>query len=222
MAQMMLFALGITELRDIFGAAPELADRLRAAACARLPPLTRKQPGRGSLLGRIGPILKRPIEPTAPIPDRPAEFDVENLLAARTVAPGRLAYAWQITLGWLADLSWGQIELELDERGLTQVEFDLARAGLPARLGLERLLQGNPQVPLQTPPGQRFGYAKHAHVEQTRSALAEIEAEVPEQSRPLVARLLEFLGRFAAWAELAEQAGRPAPDLIVVWPQARG
>ncbi len=211
-----MFAIGITELRDIFGASPDLAARLRQIAADHLPTPTGEHRRRGTLLGRIGPALKQPIDkPEAP--KRPTLADVDALLAGRTVGPERLGYAWHIALVWLAELSWGRLDLDLDEAQLTTVEFDLARAGLPSTFALERLLQGNPQIPLRPLPGQRFGYAKNSHVEATRQGLSTVIGDVAEESLTTTGTALEFLNNFPEWTRQAAQTGRPAPDLVVVW-----
>lgn len=211
-----MFAIGITELRDMFGAAPELADRLRAIAADQFPISAGAHRHRGSLIGRVGPVLKYPIDPPK-APARPVKADVDALLAGRTITPERLSYAWQIVLVWLDAQSWGRLDLDVDAQQLTRVEFDLARAGLPSAFGLERLLHGNPQLPLHPLPGQRFGYAKNAHVEAARQALSTVIADVAEASLPIAGPVLEFLNDFDDWTQRATAAGRPAPDLVVVW-----
>lgn len=64
-------------------------------------------------MGRVGPALKRPIDP----PHAPARIqtmaDCEVLLAGRAVPPERLSYAWQIVLVWLDDPSWGRLDVDL-------------------------------------------------------------------------------------------------------------
>lgn len=215
MARMSLFALGITELRDMFRAAPEFADRLRTIAATQFPaPAPDRR--RGPLLGRIGPVMKRPIEEHE-APAHPAAGDVEALLAGRAISPERLEYAWQIALSWLDATSWGRLDLDIDPQQMSDVEFQLALAGLPSQLDLESLLQGNPQLPLLPMAGQRFGYAKNAHVEATRQALSTVIGDLPDESLVVIGPVLEFLNQFAEWAEQAGEQGRPVPDLIVVW-----
>lgn len=201
----------------MFGAAPQLADRLRTIAAEQFPTQTGQGSRRGSLLGRIGPALKHPIDPPEP-PARPMPADVEGLLAGRAVSPERLGYAWQITLAWLADRSWGRLDLDLDPAQLNKLDFDLALAGLPASFGMERLLsRDNPQLPLRPLPGQRFGYAKHQHVEATRQALGTIISDLAAGSVPTIGVILEFLNQFPDWSQAALETGRPNPDLVAVW-----
>ena len=108
MGRLSLFAISITELRDIFGAAPELAQHLRAITTRQFPTPTEHR-HRGPLLGRIGPALKRPTDPPN-APARPPKAHCEVLLAGRAVQPERLGYAWQIVLAWLEELSWGRLD----------------------------------------------------------------------------------------------------------------
>jgi hypothetical protein len=215
MSRLTIFALGITELRDMFRAIPELADRLRAIAADQFPAPSASH-RRGSLLGRIGPVMKRPIDPHQ-APARPTPGDVEALLAGRAIEPERLTHAWQILLAWLDATSWDRLDFDLAPQQMSDLEFDLARAGLPSQFALENLMLGNPQLPLQPLPGQRFGYSKHAHAEATRHALSMVMGDLGETALAVAGPLLEFLNQYPHWAEKAAEAGRPAPDLVVVW-----
>ena len=216
MGRLSLFAIGITELRDIFGAAPELAQRLRSSTTRRFPAPATDHRHRGSLLGRVGPALKRPIDPPH-APARPTMADCEVLLAGRAVPPERLSYAWQIVLVWLDELSWGRLDVDLSTKQMTDIEFDLARAGLPTSYGMERLFQDNPQLPLRPLPAQRFGYSKNQHADATGQALSMVISDLSETSIPVVGQLLGFLNQFDDWSVRAAATGRPAPDLVAIW-----
>ncbi|GAA2181012.1 hypothetical protein GCM10009785_14170 [Brooklawnia cerclae] len=216
MGQLTLFAIGITEVRDMFGASPDLADRLRVVAEDRFRVPTTARHGRGSLLNRVGPVLKRPVDPPR-APARPTGQDVEILLAGHSVPPDRLGFAWQIAMAWLDDLSWGRTDLDADARTMSSIEFDLATAGLPSRLSIERLMQGSPQLPLPTMTGQVFGYAKHEQAEATRQALTAVIGDVGQASAPFAGAVLEFLNHYPEWTIRAGDARRPDPDLVVSW-----
>ncbi len=215
MARLSLYAIGITELRDVFGAAPELAERLRQVALERFPVPVAEARKRGSLLGRVGPAMRRPIDPPQ-VPSRPTVLDVDALLDGRSVPLDRLAHAWQVTQAWLDDLSWGRLDLAVSPQQMSRVEFDLARAGLPASLGLERLSQNNPQLPLRPAPDMQVGYSKNPHVSATRAALTTIIDELDADSETVVGPLLRFLNQFDDWQQEAADQGRPVPDLVVI------
>lgn len=221
MGQLTLFAIGIVEVRDMFGASAELADRLRLVAETVVADgiAAARESGaaaRGPLLARVGPVLRRPIQPPR-VPARPTPGDVEALLTGHAIAPERVRFAWQIAFAWLDELSWGRTDLDLDAKTMAATEFDLARAGLPSRLSIERLMQGSPQVPLPTMPGQAFGYAKHAHVEDTRRGLTAVIGDVDEASLPVAGAVLQFCNRYPGWTAQAQAAHRPGPDLVVSW-----
>ena len=216
MGRLSQFAIGITELRDMFGAEPELASRLRQIAAADFPAPADPHGRRRKLLGRVGPAMKRPIDPPT-VPHRPAPPDVEALLTAHAIGPERQGYAWQIVLAWLGELSWGRLDLDVDEREMSDLEFDLATAGLPSQFALEKLLQGDPQIPLFPLPGQRWGYAKHAHVLATRQAIDEIADGLDAKTAAAVRPFRQFLDDYPDWTDQAKQQGRPAPDLVVTW-----
>lgn len=212
---MSLFAIGITELRDMFRATPGLSDRLRTIAAEQFPAPTTHE--RRRLLGRVGPAMKRPIDPPE-APARPAPGDVEALLAGRAIPMERRGYAWQIVLGWLDALSWGRLHLDLDAQQLSDLEFSLGRAGLPSHFDVESLLLDNPQLPLRPLEGMRFGYAKNAHVEATRHALSNIVGDLDAEAVAVIGPLLQFLNNYPDWAaQAADDAERPVPDLIGIW-----
>lgn len=100
---------------------------------------------------------------------------------------------------------------------MSDLEFDLATAGLPSQFALEKLLQGDPQIPLFPLPGQRWGYAKHAHVLATRQAIDEIADGLDAKTAAAVRPFRQFLDDYPAWTDQAKQQGRPAPDLVVTW-----
>lgn len=215
MTRFTLFALAVTEVRDIFGASPELAARLREISDRQQAVTGDSEPRRGTLLGRIGPLLKRSIDPPT-APQRPVPPDVETLLSGRAVPPERTRFAWQIVTGWLTELSWGHLTLDLDAAGFEQVEFELARAGLPSQLSLGRLMAGDLQIPLRPLPGQIIGYAKHAQVTATGRGLSTVIGDLGPDTRQVVGELLRLLNEFPTWTEQAVAVGRRPPDLVVV------
>lgn len=216
MGRLSEYAIGITELRDIFRAEPGFAAQLRELAARRFPAPPNESTKRTRLLGRIGPAMKKSIE-RPEVPERPAPPDVEALLKARAIAPERQVYAWQIILAWLDELSWGCIDVEVDGRDMSDLDFALAAAGLPSQFGLEKLLQDEPQIPLRPMPGQRWGYAKHAHLLATRQALDEIAPNLDDKTAASVKPFRDFLAGFDDWTQQAAEQARPAPDLVVSW-----
>lgn len=214
MAMLRGFVLGIDEVRDIFGAAPSLAARLRAVAASAFPPPARPQ--RPGLLGWLGPVFKRD-EKLIVDPGRPCGADVDALLAGRFCPPERLGPAWEILCVWLAELAHGQAEISANAERLGELEFSLARAGLPSPLALGTLLANDPQLPLLPPAGTSVGYAKHHHVRAVCQALGERVSDLPEPDRDVLEPFLQALSPWDSWTGAALAAGRPKPDLVVVW-----
>lgn len=203
-------AISIDEVRDIFGASPEFAERLRALATEHFaPPVERRR-------GFIAGLFRRdPIVETRP--DRPTMTDLENLLAGRYVAPERTTASWVLLDGWLQRLGWGQLELPLFPAELNDLEFDLARSGLSSQFAIRKLLAGEAQLPLRAPAGVRVGYAKFAHVVATRDALHEVLPRLTEANRERLGQLIAFLDGFDSWEQVAANSGRPRPDLLGQW-----
>ncbi len=79
------------------------------------------------------------------------------------------------------------------------------------------LSRDDPQIPLFPLPGQRWGYAKHAHVLATRQAIDEIADGLDAKTAAAVRPFRQFLDDYPAWTDQAKQQGRPAPDLVVTW-----
>ena len=214
MAMLRGFVLGIDEVRDIFGAAPGLAARLRAVAAAAFPPPARPRPP--GLLGWLGPVFKRDGKLIVD-PKRPCGADVDALLAGRFCPPERLAPAWEILCAWLTELAHGQAAINANAERLGELEFSLARAGLPSPLALGTLLANDPQLPLLPPPGTSVGYAKHHHVRAVCQALSERVPALAGPDQDALGPFLEALSEWDSWTTAAVAAGRPKPDLFVVW-----
>lgn len=205
-----LFAIAITEVSEMLGATPELADHLRALADQQLPAPADEHRGRGALLGRVGPALKYPIDAPA-VPARPTRTDVDGLLAGQPIMPGRLACAWQIVLAWCDARSWARLDLHVDAEQLEHAERAVARAGLR----VTRL--DDPPAPLRLLPGQRFGQLPGSRVHTARQWLGRVLTDVDAAHRPDAQAVLEFLDAFDDWTQRAAVAGRPRPDIVLVW-----
>ncbi len=179
-----MFAISINDVRDVFGAEPELAERLRRVAAdrfatgqvqrRRLGPLQRRDPG-------------REIDPT-----RPLQRDVDALLDGGFIPADRTRQCWQLLQVWLVELSTAVRTLELD---LATAEYELAAAGLPSQYSIAHLWQRDLGVPLRPIAGQIVGYAKHAHALETLQALASLESSdwLAEATKHLKQELIDLL-----------------------------
>lgn len=157
-----LFAISIDAVRDIFGADPVLAERLRGVAAARFAPPSRPRP-KGLLA-----LLRRDIE-TEVDASKPLKGDVEALLAGGYIPPERTRQCWLVLLVWLEELAATHADLVVED--LEPVEFDLARAGLHSDHSLRHLAARQLGTMLRPLPGQTVGYAKHQQAEDTLAAL---------------------------------------------------
>lgn len=199
MGELRLYAIAIDDVRDMFGAPAETADRLRKLAADAL--RTAPEPARPQgLLGKLGPLLRRPAD--APVvPDgAPLPSDVETLLVGRYVQPDRLAACWQVVETWLEHESRGMLRVEMTPAGLEQVEFELARAGLASDHALGRLMMGDARLGLRPAPGMRVGYAKNAHLVATAQALRQCLDQVQQPVRERVEPVADFLGSCELWS----------------------
>ncbi len=211
MGSLRLFAIGVDEVRDLFGATEAVAADFRAVAAEAFPPAPVRSPG---LLSKLGPLFRHP--PDAPVirPEDPTETDVATLLAGQYVPPPRLLATWRLIDAWLAAKSWDRVEIDLDDAGFSELEFALARAGLAPQFALAKLITKPLGIPLRLPPGLVAGHAKYAHALASREAWRAASATLEPEHAEVADRYLAFLDTFAENAEAAPRGGRPVPDLV--------
>ncbi len=205
MHRLRLFAITIDDVRDIFGADPEMAAELRTRAARHfMPPRDDR-----SLLGSIGPLRFRHRR-TEVDPRRPLAADVEAMLSGGHIPTERLPQCWELLLVWLDALSARHVDMQIDEP--EAVDFELARAGLPSTHSMGSL-SGRPLgVSLRPLPSQTVGYSKHGHVVEVSRLLRRVHDSAGEEFAATMARiepplsLLEDIARH-----------REAPlDLVVI------
>jgi hypothetical protein len=191
-----LWAVSIADVRSLFHAAGDLADRLRADV-----PFQVLTPAKQSW---FKPLLKR--DPGAPLlaADSPLPSDVDKLLHGHFVPPDRLAPSWQIVGHWLDRLAAAE-----------RLDFDLARAGVASHFGLRTLWARDAALPLRPLAGSEVGYQRYAVALELGEAW---HASLPslEGSADLVEHVSDWLRQLPTWAGDAEGAGRPAPDVFAV------
>ena len=217
MGELRLYAIGIDEVRDMFAAAPDEAARLREIAGRRF---ARPQPApKHGLLSKVGPLFRRPlIDAPGPMPhDAPTKDDIEMLVAGHFVPPERLTPAWLLLEGWIDERAWSCYRWSTARGDIADFDFALARAGGPAQLGVQRLLDGEAGIALRPYPGPQVGYAKHPHADAMASALAGLTRTIEPQHAERLGSLSGWLGQFTGWAVAAPEAGRPAPDLLALF-----
>jgi hypothetical protein len=217
MGELRLYAIGIDEVRQMFGAPVGLAERLREQAQTALAP-PQSDARSGGLLSRLGPIFHR--VPGTPVldPDDPIPADLDRILAGGYIPAERSAATWRLWELLIKENSWGRTGLTASEHELDGLDFSLARGGVHAAGGLRHLLNTSAELPLRPPHGLLVGY--HTHdvavwmAESYHQAVPEIEAE---QDRETADRLAQWLDGFGHWADVAPTAGRQAPDLVGFW-----
>ena len=214
MVEIRLYAIGIDEVRDWFGAGRETAATLRGIAAERFRAPVAEQRAPSGMLSKLGPLFRHdPWAPRLPA-DLPTPADVEQLITGRFVAPDRLAPSWTVVRAWLEDLSWGQVVLGFGDTEWRDLEFDLARAGVPSQFAISKLWSLDPALPLRAEPGTAIGYAKHHHAVATADELRTAAQRVGDSSRGPLGRVIGFLDALAGWSASAAAAGRPTPDVV--------
>ncbi|HEY9291977.1 MAG TPA: hypothetical protein VIP98_11910 [Microlunatus sp.] len=216
MGELRLYAIGIDEVRSMFGAPPELAERLRQQAVVALaPPQTAEH---GGLLSKLGPIFRRPPGTRVLDPDDPVPADLDRILAGAFVPAERSVASWRLVELLIKENAWGGTGLSVHGEQLDHLDFALARGGVHAAAGLRHLLNNHTELPLIVPRGLLVGFHTGAEAawmaDSYRQAIEEIEDEGP---REMVYALANWLDGFGHWVELAPTMGRRPPDLIGFW-----
>lgn len=210
MADIRLWAVSISDVRGLFHATGEAAERLRADVAFRV-----VEPHRRGLFSGLGPMLKR--DPAAPVlaPDSPLPSDVDAILHGHFVGPDRLPYSWRILTHWLDGLSASRLSLSLDHVTSQALDFDLARAGVASHYALRTLWARDAALPLRPLPGSEVGYQRYAVAtelcEAWRASIGTLEG-----SEETVTKVVGWLDQLPTWARDAEGAGLPAPDVFAV------
>lgn len=215
MGELRLYAIGVDEVRDLFCASPAVAAEFRRVVAERFPPeTTPKAPG---MLGKLGPLFRKPAGAVLIRPDTPVESDVADLLTGRFIAPDRQPVAWRLLESYLAATAWSGHRIELDVTRFNDLEFDLARAGVEPRFGLGRLVNRELGIPLQTYRGLATGYTPHAVALDAAAAWRNALPSLSPQNRAMAEPYAAWLAQFHHYAQAAPAKGRPIPDLIVVY-----
>ncbi len=215
MGELRLYAIGIDEVRDVFGAPPAVADEVRRVAAEAFPQQTTgKAPG---MLGKLGPLFRRPAGAPVLRPDTPVEADLADLVAGRYVRPERQPAAWRLLEAYLAAKAWSTHRIELDVNRFNDLEFDLARAGVHPEFGLGKLINSQLSLPLQAFRGLSTGCTRHSQALNAASAWRSALPHLGPENRAIAEPYAAWLAQFHHYAQAAPQVGRPLPDLVVVY-----
>lgn len=188
MQQLALYAIAIDDVRDIFGADPALAGRLRTIAAARFSP---PEPPKKRW---FKPLMRYDIDSIVD-PSLPSSSDVDALLAGGFIPVDRVPQCWSILGAWLEELATAKHSMPYDEAAFERVEWDLARAGLNSDYSLRNLAERELGTPLRPRPDQLAGYAKHVHVVETLEELSRVRAnpDLTEETTSIIDPILRLL-----------------------------
>lgn len=214
--ELRLYALGIQELLGIVAADERRAEELRAVA--RKAFTISPAPAPIGLIGKLGPLFRRP--PGTPVisPTQPEPRDVDVLLAGAYVPPDRMGATWRVLEVLVHAQAWGSTKIALSAPALDDLDFALARGGVSAAAGLRHLINQPTGISLRAVEGLTVGWHRYDQALGMAGAyrLATPAIKTPDQQE-LVSGLVRWLDGFAQWARLAGDLGRPVPDLIGFW-----
>jgi len=216
MGELRLYAVGIEEVRGMFGASPQVAEHLREVARRAFAPPAVEAPS--GLLSKLGPIFKR--VPATPVisPTQPEPHDVEVLLAGAYVPPDRTGATWRLLETLVQGIAWGSTRMSLTPQSLDDLDFALARGGVAAAVGLRHLLNSAMSLNLVPVQGLTVGWHPyHKAVAMAAAYRSAIQGIKTEEQREMIKSLTTWLDGFVPWAQVAASLGRPVPDLVGFW-----
>jgi len=218
MGELRLYAVGLDEVRGIFGASPETAAHLRTIAERAFTPAADES--RTGLLSKLGPLFRRPPTTQVIAPTQPEPRDVEVLLAGAYVPPERTGATWRVLETLVCDIAWGSTRMSLSAEGLDDLDFALARGGVSAAVGLRHLLDNRTGLNLVPVQGLVVGW----HPYETALAMAgAYRAAMPQikttEQQEMIAALAGWLDGFVPWSQVSASLGRPVPDLVGFYAQ---
>lgn len=219
--ELRLYAIGIDEMRGIVGADPEHVDALRTAARHAFEP--QQAPARTGLIGKLGPIFRRP--PAAPLisPTQPEPQDVEALLAGAYIAHDRMGATWRVLESLVHSRAWGSTKMALTTQALDDLDFALARGGVSAAVGLRHLLDHSADVRLLPVEGLTVGWHRYDQALAMAGAYRTAMPQIPSrEQQELISGLVTWLDGFVPWAQVAVSLRRPTPDLVGFWAASTG
>ncbi|WP_060930009.1 DUF7691 family protein [Granulicoccus phenolivorans] len=206
MSDLHLYALSINEVRDLVGAEPAHAARLREQVRPLLTEPVVAPRGWSRLFAR-GP---------RPDPGQPTEADVEAVLSGRWAPPERAVNTWRALELLIRIRALGSCALPLAPDGIEGFDFAVTRAGAPANAGLGTVLRAGSRIGLPPNPAVVTGYLPYAQAQLMAQGLTGIRLE-DAGHRAVLGTLVGFLATFPRWAGEAATAGRPQPDLLAIW-----
>ena len=216
MGELRLYAVGLQEVRGIFGAPDARAAHLREVARRAFTPDAEES--RTGLFSKLGPIFRRPPAAQVISPTQPEPHDVDVLLAGAYVRPERTGATWRVLETLVCDLAWGSTRMSLTPQALDDLDFALASGGVSSSVGLRHLLDHTPALNLVPVQNLTVGFHRYetalAMAGAYRAAMPQIKTTEQQQ---MINALAGWLDGFVPWAQAAAAIGRPAPDLIGFW-----
>lgn len=220
MGELHLYAIGIDEVRDVVGAGPRLREKLWPLAQQAFASPASVSPESTGLLGKLGPLFRRPVGAAVIDERQPRPEDFERLLSGQWTLPDRLPATWRLFEALVAAQAWGTMRFELDEGFVNQLDFDLTRAGSPCAFGLSSFLHSSARVGLATMPGLELCYWVNGHASSAAGAYDQVCGNLTQgRNQESVRLMINWLDGFRTWSGQANETGRPAPDLLGFWHQ---
>ncbi|MCL2652759.1 MAG: hypothetical protein FWD63_03105 [Propionibacteriaceae bacterium] len=190
-----LYAIALDEVQGFFSASPELAAELTEQAADVI-----VEPATKHLIGKVGPLFRRPVEPVVDIP-LPSADDVENLVEGKAIAPDRLYPAWTIVRHWCEARALGRLTVELTDMQLSEIDFHLVSGGLSSQFSLETIIARDPHLPLHPANKLRVGWMPAAHAAQAgpQWPIALAEGRLSDDVMALAEQLAGFFTQVPDW-----------------------
>jgi len=158
MGTLWLYAISLDDVRDFFAAPADLSEQLLATAKD-----VTHEPVKPPLIGKVGPLLRRPITPLIELPT-PCMADARAMVEGRALTGDRLGPAWVIVRHWCAIYCRESARVSVDRDQLATLDFAHVAMGLSSQFSFGTVLSRDPHLPLMPAPGLIVGWMPNAHV----------------------------------------------------------
>ncbi|MDR2973804.1 MAG: hypothetical protein LBV00_03675 [Propionibacteriaceae bacterium] len=210
--ELRLWAINVDTFRQCFAAPEPLAGHLRELAA---PVLCPDQPRRThSLLSRLGPLTRQPVDGGVIRPGAPNHHDLESLLAGRFIDSSRAEACWALVRAWLDGLADARTTIALASDRIDAIEFDLVRAEVPIELSVRHLWQKRLDIPLRSSEHMSIGFTAAHRLTELHHTWASALPALAEETADFVNPTLTFIA-----ALIVDPPPTPAgpPDLLAWW-----
>jgi hypothetical protein len=138
-------------------------------------------------------------------------------MTSRFIASDRLSASWVLARAWLDELSMAHTTIPLPRTSIDNLEFDLARAGVPTQISIRHLWLRGVDIPLRATTQMSIGHLDYPIVVYLVKEWTTALPELQEDTQHFAKALLGFASAFPQYSQDAIEKDLEPPDLIAWW-----